>query len=271
MQIDDAISAADAADILGVFGDRVSPQAPLPRLRCPAEARLTPQSPGPRGSPVRPAACRSSGLSESLPSCRQSETLAATNQGQREAKASPLLPGDFGPCVVDSPLLAPVKVADGDRDFPGLRVGPHAELDLDPVGVEEPVRWSVKRVIRSDDHFFTARAKNPATEPQTKASAEPLTVDEFLPRRPASERWLTRQTCISTVRGSCRQRLLAFPFNERAFERNRGVWRAFRSIIQHVRAERGGFRIFSAVRFSPAATHRSRPRGGSQAGHRGMQ
>jgi hypothetical protein len=39
MQIDDAISAADAAEILGVFGDRVSPQAPLPRLRCPAEAR----------------------------------------------------------------------------------------------------------------------------------------------------------------------------------------------------------------------------------------
>ena len=61
MQIDDTISAADAADILGVSGDRVSLQAPRPWLRCPAEASLTPQSPGPRGSPVRPVACRHAG------------------------------------------------------------------------------------------------------------------------------------------------------------------------------------------------------------------
>ena len=60
MQIDDASSAADAADILGVFDDRVPPQAPLPWLRCPAEASLTP-----RARPPELA-----GLARGLPSCR---------------------------------------------------------------------------------------------------------------------------------------------------------------------------------------------------------
>ena len=94
-----------------------------------------------------------------MPSCRRSETLAATNQGQRGAKASPLLPDDFAPCAVDGLLLAPVRVADSDRDFPGLRVGPHAELEFDPVGVEVPVRWSVEGVIRSNDHFLQPRRR----------------------------------------------------------------------------------------------------------------
>jgi len=61
MQIDDASSAADAADILGVFDDRVPPQAPRPRLRCPAEASLTPRAPAPGARRFGPWLVRSIG------------------------------------------------------------------------------------------------------------------------------------------------------------------------------------------------------------------
>jgi hypothetical protein len=84
------------------------------------------------------------------------------NQSQRRPEASPPGPDHFFPGVRDDEI-EPAFVVSDDNPFPGLRVGPHAELDLDPVGVEKVVRSSVDGVIRSADHFFTARAENPAT------------------------------------------------------------------------------------------------------------
>jgi hypothetical protein len=69
-----------------------------------------------------------------------------------------LLPG-----VRDDDAESALVVSGGNRDFPGLRVGPHTEFVLDTSASKTPVRSSVERVTRCDDHFFTARAKNPAT------------------------------------------------------------------------------------------------------------